>query len=98
MEIRQDRPDWWLWTDGAPGGEGWPQVQDRCVRVLDRVRPLLSGGDVALVGHGHALRALAAVWVGLPAHKGGIFTMEPARLSVLGSYRGHPVVKEWDVP
>ncbi|MCW2777928.1 MAG: Phosphoglycerate mutase [Frankiales bacterium] len=95
-DIRDEHPDWWLWTDGAPGGETWEQVQPRCERTLDRCVPLLEQGDVALVGHGHSLRALAAVWIGLPAFQGGLFTMEPARLSVLGTYRGHRVVKEWD--
>ncbi len=97
-QIREEHPGWWLWTDGAPSGEGWQQVQERCERVLDRVAPLLGAGDVALVGHGHTLRALAAVWLGLPAYQGGLFTMEPARLSVLGTYRGHRVVKVWDAP
>ncbi len=97
-QIREEHPGWWLWTDGAPSAERWQQVQERCERVLDRVAPLLGAGDVALVGHGHSLRALAAVWLGLPAYQGGLFTMEPARLSVLGTYRGHRVVKVWDAP
>ncbi len=97
-EIRDDAPGWWLWTDGAPGGETWEQVQPRCERTLDRCVPLLERGDVALVGHGHSLRALAAVWLGLPASQGGLFTMEPARLSILGTYRDHRVVKVWDAP
>jgi len=95
-QIREDREGWWLWTDGAPGGESWEQVQPRCERTLATVAPLLEQGDVALVGHGHSLRALAAVWVGLPAYQGGLFTMEPATLSVLGHYRGHRVVKQWN--
>lgn len=97
-EIREEHEGWWLWTDGAPGGETWEQVQPRCERVVDKVLPLLEDGDVALVGHGHSLRALAAVWLGLPASQGGLFTMEPARLSLLGWYRGHRVVKVWDAP
>jgi probable phosphoglycerate mutase len=95
-EIRQDRPGWWIWTDGAPGGESWEQVGVRCARTLTRVRPLLTQGDVALFGHGHALRALAAVWVELPAWQGGIFTQDAGSVSVLGYYRGHPVVKSWN--
>lgn len=94
--IREDRPGWWLWTDGAPGGEDWEQVGARCARTLARVSPGLESGDVALFGHGHSLRALAAVWVGLPAYEGGIFTQDEASLSVLGHYRGHPVVKAWN--
>ena len=95
-EIREDRPGWWLWTDGAPGGEDAGAVGQRCARTLARVEPLLEQGDVALFGHGHSLRALAAVWVGLPASSGGIFTQDPASLSVLGTYRGHRVVMTWN--
>lgn len=95
-EIREERPGWWLWTDGAPDGEDWEQVGARCRRTLARVTPLLADGDVALFGHGHSLRALAAGWVGLPAWQGGIFTQDAASLSVLGHYRGHPVVMTWN--
>lgn len=95
-DIRTGRPGWWIWTDGAPGGESWHQVGERCTRTLARVRPLLDDGDVVLFGHGHALRALAAVWVGLPAWQGGIFTQDAGSLSVLGSYRDHPVVMSWN--
>lgn len=94
--IRGDRPGWWLWTDGAPGGEDWQQVGARCARTLARAAPLLAGGDVVLVGHGHALRALAAIWVGLPAWQGGIFTQDAASLSALGTYHDHPVVTAWN--
>ena len=95
-DIRSGRPGWWLWTDGAPGGETWEQVEARCRRTLDRVRPLLDDGDVALFGHGHSLRALAAVWVGLPAWQGGIFTQDAGSVSMLGVYRDHPVVMSWN--
>lgn len=95
-EIREERPGWWLWTDGAPGGEDWRQVQARCARTVERVAPDLERGDVVLFGHGHALRALAALWVGLPAWQGGIFTQEPASVSGLGTYRGHRVVQSWN--
>ena len=95
-QIREDRPGWWLWTDGAPGGEDWRQVGVRCARTVERVLPDLEQGDVVLFGHGHALRALAAVWVGLPAWQGGIFTQDPASVSTLGYYRGHRVVLRWN--
>ena len=95
-QIREQHPGWWLWTDGAPGGENAEQVGRRCAATLARVAPLLEGGDVALFGHGHSLRALAAVWVGLPASQGGILTMEPASLSTLGTYRDHLVLTSWN--
>jgi broad specificity phosphatase PhoE len=95
-DIRGERPGWWLWTDGAPGGETWQQVGERCARTVERVAPLLDQGDVALFGHGHSLRALAAVWVGLPAWQGGIFTQDAGSISVLGVYRDHRVVMSWN--
>jgi len=95
-QIREQRDAWWLWTDGAPGGEDWEQVQSRCERVVARVAPSLDNGDVVLFGHGHALRALTAVWVDLPAWQGGIFTQDAGSLSVLGHYHGHRVVQHWN--
>jgi len=95
-QIREQRPGWWLWTDGAPGGESWEQVAARCERTLRRVAPGLEQGDVVLFGHGHSLRALAATWVGLSAWQGGIFTQDEASLSILGVYRGHQVVMSWN--
>lgn len=95
-EIRRERAGWWLWTDGAPGGESADQVGERCARVLARVAPALADGDVALVGHGHALRVLAAVWLGLPPSAGGLFTLDAAAVSVLGVYRDHRVVLRWN--
>ena len=95
-QIREQRAGWWLWTDGAPGGEDAQQVGARCAATIARIAPLLERGDVALFGHGHALRALAAVWVGLQASQGGLFTLEPASLSTLGCYRGHRVLTSWN--
>lgn len=91
-QIRADRPGWWLWTDGAPGGETPEQVQARCRRVLDRVRPRLHDGDVALVGHGHTGAALAAAWLGLPASGGGLLTLDAGSVTVLGTHHDHPVL------
>lgn len=99
-EIRSERPGWWLWTDGVPPGdtpgEDADEVAIRCSRVLERVTPALRDGDVALVGHGHTLRVLAAVWLGLAGSGGGLFTLEPATLCRLGTYRDHRVVESWN--
>jgi probable phosphoglycerate mutase len=51
-----------LWTDGCPGGESPEQIGARIDRVLARAKELLDRGDVALVGHGHALRVCGARW------------------------------------
>ena len=97
-EIQRDRPDWSLWTDGGPGGESPEQITVRVDRLLARVQPLLAGGDVALVGHGHALRVVAARWVGLSAGGGALLKLDTATISELGFEHGHHVVQQWNTP
>src|SRR5690606_27592106 len=58
---------WTVFEHGVvPGdtpGETVEEVAARASRVLERVWPMLLEGDVCLVGHGHALRILAAVFL-----------------------------------
>ena len=93
-EIRAERPDWWLWRDGAPGGETPAQVGARADRVIERA--LAAGGDVALFAHGHILRALAARWLELPPERGGSLALETASLSELGFEREARVLWLWN--
>lgn len=97
-EIRANRPRWNLWTDGCPGGESPDQVGERLDRVLDRVTPLLDQGDVALIAHAHALRVLAARWLGLPPSAGGLLRLDTATVSVLGHEHGRRVILRWNQP
>jgi broad specificity phosphatase PhoE len=97
-EIRRHRPGWDLWTDGCPDGESPAQVAVRADRVLARVGPLLAGGDVALVGHGHALRVVAARWIGLPPSAGGLLRLGTATLSTLGHEHERQVILHWNLP
>jgi len=100
-QIRQQRPDWYLWRDGViPGdhpGESIEDVGRRADAVLARVRPLLSGGDVALVSHAHMLRVLTARWLGLEPAGGRLFRLETGTLSVLGDEHGQDVMLSWNV-
>jgi len=95
-QIHAVRPDWSLWTDGGPGGESPEHIAIRIDRLLSTVRPLLLGGDVALVGHGHCLRVVAARWVGLPAAGGALLRLDTATLSELGFEHGREVVLRWN--
>jgi probable phosphoglycerate mutase len=97
-EIRRERPDWSLWIDGCPGGESPAQVAARLDGVLDRVRPLLADGDVALVSHGHALRVLASRWIGQPASFGARLKLDTATLSELGHEHEHQTLGAWNAP
>jgi broad specificity phosphatase PhoE len=93
-EIREDRPGWSVWSDGAPGGETADQVGVRADRVIERA--LAAGGDVALFAHGHLLRVLAARWIGLPADYGGHVALSTGSLSELGFERERRVIWIWN--
>jgi probable phosphoglycerate mutase len=103
-QVRETRPGWDLWRDGViPGntdhpGEQLQQVAARTDALLDRVRPLLDDGDVALVAHGHLQRVLTARWLGLDAPAGRLFGHPgPGTVSALGTEHGQPVISAWNV-
>lgn len=92
--IRESVPGWSVWTHPVPGGESAQQVTARLDRVVARARAV--DGRVLLVGHGHALRALAARWLGLPVGDGRLLRLDTATVSVLGHERDTPVVLRWN--
>jgi broad specificity phosphatase PhoE len=103
-QIRGIKPGWDLWRDGVvPGGAGHPgetlqQVAARTDAVLNRVRPLLRDGDVALVGHGHLQRVLTARWLGLaPSAARLLRHPHPGTLSTLGYEHEQPVISTWNL-
>jgi broad specificity phosphatase PhoE len=104
VQIRQQRPGWYLWRDGiVPGDDAHPgetaeQVGARADRVLARARPFLARGDVALVAHGHLLRVLTARWLGLEPSAGRYFRLDTGTLSTLGAEHDVPVITSWNVP
>lgn len=93
-QIRESRPDWYLWRDGCPGGEQAADVGRR----VDRVIASLVEGDVALFAHGHVLRVLAARWIGLEPEAGALLALGTGTLSVLGYERETRVVTRWNSP
>jgi probable phosphoglycerate mutase len=95
-QARQTRPGWSVWHDTGLG-ETLDQLATRQSRVLERARPVLDRGeDVCLVGHGHALRVLAACWLGLPPAVGQQLVLGAGSLSVLGHEHGCPAVLTWN--
>jgi probable phosphoglycerate mutase len=59
-------------------------------------RALAARGDVAIFGHGHALRVLAAVWLELAPEDAERFALETGTVSVLGFERETRVVRMWN--
>ena len=94
-EIRREDPDWHLWTDGVPHGESIDQVADRARAVISRVED--TPGDVALFSHGHLLRILAAVWLGLDPEAARLFALGTASISKLGYERETRVIRSWNL-
>ena len=103
-QILKTRPGWHLWRDGViPGdaahpGETIEQVAQRTERVLARATPLLAGGNVALVAHGHVLRVLTACYLRQPPAEGRLFRLDTGTVSTLGTEHTEPVITSWNVP
>jgi broad specificity phosphatase PhoE len=93
-EIRETRPEWYLWTDGVPGGETAEEVGARCDRIVEEI--LGVDGDVAIFAHGHILRALGARWVEEPVSFGGRLYLTTGSLSTLGFEREVRVIRLWN--
>jgi broad specificity phosphatase PhoE len=68
-------PGWLIFRDGCRG-ETPKQVEARVDRVIARARAVV--GDVALFGHGHVLRLLAARGLDYPRAPGSISCWIPA--------------------
>ncbi|HXH58125.1 histidine phosphatase family protein [Iamia sp.] len=95
-QIRDERPGWTVWDDEITGGESLEQVGARADSVIVRARSV--EGTVALVGHAHHLRVLAARWLGLAPGGGRHLTLDPAGWGALGWERETPVIERWNPP
>lgn len=93
-QIREQRPEWFLWRDGVPNGETAEDVGARVDRIIAEVLDV--EGDVALVAHGHVLRALAARWVEEPTSFGARLHLGTAAICVLAWERDVRVIDKWN--
>jgi broad specificity phosphatase PhoE len=93
-EIHARRPDWDLWRDGCPGGEGPEQVGARADRVLATVSDV--AGAVAAFSHGHMLRVLGARWIELEPAGGARLGLSAGAVGALGYERDRRVVSLWN--
>jgi broad specificity phosphatase PhoE len=93
-EIREERPGWSVWDDGAPGGETAAQVGARADRVIERL--VAVDGDVAVFAHGHLLRVLGARWIGLEATYGGHLALDTGAVCELSYERERRAIWVWN--
>jgi probable phosphoglycerate mutase len=94
-DIRKERPGWYLWRDGVPGGESIEDVAARARRVI--ARAMQADGDVALFAHGHLLRILTSCWLELLPGDARLFALGTASISILGYERETPVIVRWNL-
>lgn len=95
-QIQAERPDWEIFRDGCPDGEGPADVARRADRVVARLRAM--GDDVLVFSHGHFLRVLAARWLGLDAGAGRALYLDTAALCAVGYEHGceDSVIRLWN--
>ncbi len=92
--IRETVPNWTVWDGEVPQGETVERVAARATRVLARADA--AGGDVLLFAHGHILRVLTAVRLGLDPREGRRFVLDPATVSVIGHEHEWPALRRWN--
>ena len=93
-QIQVDHRGWTIWTATPPGGETAAEVGARADRVIERA--VSAGGYVAMFGHGHMLRVLAARWLGLEPEGGRLLALSTGSFSVLGYEHDTRVIQMWN--
>jgi len=88
QQIRQQVPDWLVWTQGCPAGESPQQVSDRADKAIAYALEHMESRDVLFVGHGHFSRAVVTRWVELDVSEGIRFAMVAASIAVCGFEHG----------
>jgi broad specificity phosphatase PhoE len=95
-DIRKERPGWFLWRDGALGGEDAAAVGARADRVVAELRDL--GTDAIVFAHGHFLRVFTARWLDMDPAEGGKLALHTGTLSIVGYERELPAIWLWNSP
>lgn len=95
-QIQRQIPGWEIWTGPWPGGETAADVAARADRVVRRLLEVGRGRRVALVAHGHILRALAARWIEEEVTAGRRLGLDTASVSELGWEHAYRVLHRWN--
>jgi len=93
-QMRERTPAWSVWTHETPDAERLTDVATRLEPILGELRA--TTGDIAIVAHGHVLRVLAALWIGLPPAGGAHLVLATGRLSTLSWERESQAISGWN--
>lgn len=100
IRTKVDDPSWEIFRNGVtPGktpGETVEDVAARVSHVIQRVRPMLEDGNVALVAHGHSLRILCAVFLREDIRFAAQLLLDPGAVSKLGYHHRLPAIQVWN--
>jgi len=91
-EIQKTVPGWSIWAAPPLGGETIEQVAERARRVIQGT----PDREVAIFGHGHMLRVLAACWLRVEPRMARCFALSTGSISVLGYERETRVIQSWN--
>jgi len=95
-EVHENRPNWELFRDGAPGGESPEDVATRADRFIAKARQV--NGDVAAFTSGHIGRIIGARWLGQGPEGAGKLLFSTGGVCIL-SYEHdvqHPAIQLWN--
>lgn len=93
-QMRERVPDWTVWTHETAGAESPDDVAARLGPIVAELRA--TDGDVAIFAHGHVLRVLAALWIGMSAAGGAHLTLATGKLSALGWEHETQAILAWN--
>ncbi len=94
QEIHQIDPSWSIFTKGAPGGESLSDIQNRVLRLIEKINSC--EGNVILFSSGHFLRAFATLWLNQPLSFGDSLHLDTASFSILGTLEKKPFLELWN--
>ena len=96
-EIQQSQPGWKLYNDGSPGGETPEQIHTRAEAFISMVSAAAAAHNRVLAfSHGHFLRAVAVVWMGLDIKAAGALYLDVATVSILRNDDQGRVLAVWN--
>jgi broad specificity phosphatase PhoE len=98
-EIHESHPGWELYKHGCPRGESREQIHARAedfIALVSLAAPV--NARVLAFSHGHFLRAVAIVWMGLEIKAASALYLDVATLSILRNDEHGHVLAVWNAP
>jgi broad specificity phosphatase PhoE len=93
-QMRERIPGWSIWTHETLGAERLADAAKRLEPILAELRN--ADADIAVVAHGHILRILSALWIGMPPEGGSRLALATGRICILGWERENQVIRGWN--